>query len=66
MIVSDGYSLSYERNKNRIVIQLPQTEETMMNAMTLPVKRQNRSEGELLVLLNIARLLFDEVNDEVN
>ena len=63
MIVSDGYSLSYERNKNRIVIQLPQTEETIMNTMTLPAKRQNRSEEELLVLLNIARLLFDEVNE---
>ena len=64
MIVSDGYSLSYERNKNRIIISLPQTEETMMNTTTLPVKRGDRSEEELIVLLNITRLLFDEVNDE--
>lgn len=63
MIVSDGYSLTYERNKNRIVINLPQTEKTMMNTLTLPVKRQDRSEGDLIVLLQITRLLFDEVNE---
>lgn len=65
MIVSDGYSLSYERNKNRIVILLPQTAETMTNTMTLPVKRQDRSEAELSILLLITRQLF-EVNDETN
>lgn len=62
MIVSDGYSLSYERMKNRIVILLPQTAETMTNTMTLPVKRQDRSEEELLILLQITRQLF-EVNE---
>lgn len=62
MIVSDGYSLSYERKKNRIVILLPQTAETMMDTMSLPVKRQDRSEEELLILLLITRQLF-EVND---
>lgn len=60
MIVSDGYSLSYERMKNRIVILLPQTAETMMDTMTLPVKRQDRSEEELLILLLITRQLFEE------
>ena len=65
MIVSDGYSLSYERKKNRIVILLPQTAETMMDTMSLPVKREDRSEEELLILLLITRQLF-EVNDEVN
>lgn len=65
MIVSDGYSLSYERKKNRIVILLPQTAETMMDTMSLPVKRQDRSEEELLILLLITRQLF-EVNDETN
>lgn len=65
MIVSDGYSLSYERNKNRIVIYLPQTYETMTNTMTLPVKRQDRSEEALSILLMITRQLF-EANDEVN
>lgn len=60
MIVSDGYSLSYERMKNRIVILLPQTAETMTNTMTLPVKRQDRSEEELLILLQITRHLFEE------
>ena len=65
MIVSDGYTLSYERKKNRIVILLPQTAETMMDTMSLPVNRQDRSEEELLILLLITRQLF-EVNDEVN
>lgn len=65
MIVSDGYSLSYERMKNRIVILLPQTAETMMDTMSLPVKREDRGEEELLILLLITRHLF-EVNDETN
>lgn len=65
MIVSDGYSLSYERMKNRIVILLPQTAETLMDTMTLPVKRQDRSEEELLILLQITRHIF-EVDDETN
>ncbi len=59
MIVSDGYTLSYERKKNRIVILLPQTAETLMDTMTLPVKRQDRSEEELLILLQITRHLFE-------
>lgn len=63
MIVSDNYTLSYERKKNRIVILLPQTAETMMDTMSLPVKREDRSEEELLILLLITRQLF-EVNDE--
>lgn len=63
MIVSDGYSLSYERKKNRIVILLPQTAETIMDTMTFPVNRHDRSEEELLILLLITRQLF-EVNDE--
>lgn len=61
MIISDGYSLVYEQNKNRIVINLPQTQKTIMNTLTLPVKRHDRSEGELMVLLQITRLLFDEL-----
>lgn len=59
MIVSDGYSLSYERMKNRIVILLPQTAETLMDTMSLPVKRQDRSEEELVILLQITRHLFE-------
>lgn len=31
MIVSDGYTLSYERKKNRIVILLPQTAKPKMD-----------------------------------
>ncbi len=64
MIVGNGYSLLYERDRNRIVIQLPQTEATVMNTLTLPVKRQDRSEEELLVLLQITRLLFEVNNNE--
>jgi hypothetical protein len=66
MIVSDGYSLSYERNKNRIVIYLPQTEETMTNTLTLPVKRQGRSEEALSILLMITKQLFEVKDNETD
>lgn len=59
MIVSDGYSLMYDEKHNRIVIGLPQTMETATNTIGQIVdRRTDVSETDLIVLLNIAQLIF--------
>lgn len=59
MIVSDGYSLMYDENHNRIVIGLPQTWKTLTNTFDPVVdRRTDVSETDLIVLLNIAQLIF--------
>lgn len=59
MIVSDGYSLAYYENRNQIVIGLPQTWETIANTFDPVVdRRTDISETDLVVLLNIAQLIF--------
>ena len=59
MIVSDGYSLMYDENHNRIVIGLPQTWKTLTNTFDPVVdRRTDVSETDLIVLLNIAQQIF--------
>lgn len=40
MIAKDGYVLAYERATNRIVIQLPQTIETMTKTVSMVKNRR--------------------------
>lgn len=40
MIESEGYLLIYERANNRIVIQLPQTLETLTNTVSMVKNRR--------------------------
>ena len=69
MIVSDGYSLMYDEKHNRIIIGLPQTMETATNTIgQIADRRTDVSETDLIILLNIAQLIFhkgrkDEVED---
>lgn len=59
MIVSDGYSLVYDGKQNRIVIGIPQTMATATNTVTpIANRRTDVSETDLIVLLNIAQLIF--------
>ena len=59
MLTSDGYSLTYYKNKNQIIIGLPQTYETAVNTYEQVVdRRTDVEEMDLLVLLNIAKLIF--------
>lgn len=59
MLTSDGYALSYHKSRNQIVISLPQTYATITNTAERPVdRRTDVEEKDLLVLLNIARLIF--------
>jgi len=59
MLISDGYALTYDKSKNQIVICLPQTYETITNTIEGVVdRRTDVEEADLLVLLNIASLIF--------
>ena len=60
MIVSDGYYLNYDKNKNRIVILLPQTMETLTNTIDAVTDRKidiNASEQSLI--LNVVKAVFE-------
>ena len=59
MLTSDGYSLTYYKNKNQIVINLPQTYETVTNTYAQVVdRRTDVEETDLIVLLNVVKLIF--------
>ena len=59
MIVSDGYSLMYDEKRNSILIGLPPTMETATNTVTPTAdRRADVTETDLMVLLNIAQLIF--------
>lgn len=60
MIMTDGYSIWYEKNANRIVISLPQTMETVTNTMTLPTNRKTDfTDHELCLILFAAKAIAE-------
>lgn len=60
MIVSDGYYLIYDKNKNRIVIQLPQTMETATNTLDAVTDRKTDiNVFEQSLILNVAKAVFE-------
>ena len=66
IITDDGYSLQYERNKNKITIILPQTVYTLTDTVNPVVDRKTDvPEGEFALLLTVTRMLFrkDEVKE---
>lgn len=59
MILSDGYSLIYDEKYNRIIIGIPPTMGTATNTVTpIADRRTDVSETDLIVLLNIAQVIF--------
>lgn len=59
MLCSDGYDLIYYKNRNQIVICLPQAYETATNTYDQVVdRRTDVKETDLWVLLNIVQLIF--------
>ena len=78
MLISNGYSLVYYKNRNQIVIGLPQTGMTLTNTLEPVVDRRiDVTEQELAILLRVTKLIFlnrerredcgakmDEVRDE--
>ena len=57
-ITSNGYSAWYDSPKNRIVIQLPQTMETLTNTLEEPQCRKvDLSTSDLTLLLQMAKFI---------
>lgn len=60
MICLDNYSLIYEKKKNRIVICLPQTTESILNTTTPIVNRRfDVKNEELIGILLATKLIFE-------
>ena len=59
MLTSNGYSLTYDRSHNRIVIGLPQTWGTLTNTLEPVVDRGiDIEEKDLAILLNATQFIF--------
>lgn len=60
MIVSDGYSLTYEKDKNRIVILLPQTMKTLCNTVdTVTDRKMDLNGSEQSLILNVVKAVME-------
>lgn len=60
MIVCDGYCLFYDKNKNRIVIHLPQTMNTLTNTFeAVKDRKMDLNESEQILILNTVKAVFE-------
>lgn len=61
MIMSGGYALTYDKKHNYINILLPQTQGTLEStARPLSVRRTDVTESDLMVLLQMAKIIFEK------
>ena len=62
MIISqDGYSIKHYRNRNQIVITMPQTIETLSNTISIVQNRKiDFTTEDLTILLELTRYLCEE------
>ena len=59
MLTNNGYSLVYYKNRNQIVIGLPQTEKTLSNTLDSVVDRRiDVEDEELAILLTTTQAIF--------
>ena len=59
MLTNSGYSLVYYKNRNQIVIGLPQTEKTLTNTLDSVVDRRvDVEDKELAILLTTTQAIF--------
>ena len=57
-ISSDGYGIMYERNQNRIVIDLPSTAKTATNTVEQIVERKvDLTDDDLILILEMAQYI---------
>ena len=60
MLVLDDYCLSYDKERNKITVTLPQTPETMMNTVDeMRIRRVDVKEEELFAVLLTVKLIFE-------
>lgn len=58
IVVSEGYSICYDKEGNRFTISLPQTDETRRDTVSQTAKRKtNLSIEELQLLLDMAKYI---------
>ena len=60
IINEEGYSIVYRKNKNQIIINLPQTWETLSNTVT-PISNRNSdlSDAKQAVILSVVKKLME-------
>lgn len=65
MVADGNYMLNYYKDQNRIVILLPQTQETIMNTVT-PMSDRNveLSDKRQRIILRTVRLCFEAKEEE--
>ncbi len=60
MIVSDGYSLVYDKGRNKIVICLPQTEQTATNTISMVTNRKvDLTDEEQMIILSVVKYVME-------
>lgn len=61
MLTYKGYAIEQHIKKNRVVIYLPQTMETLTSTVSEPKTRRMRlSDAEMAMLLKVAVSLYEE------
>ena len=61
MIVIDGYSIEHYRNRNQIVITMPQTMQTITNTTAMVVNRRTDiTDNELSALLLCVKAIMEK------
>lgn len=64
LITDDGYSLTYNKGANQIIICLPQTMRTLNNTTAMVTNRRvELTPGEEALILNTVRFVFGERKD---
>ena len=60
MIVSDGYTVSYEPKNNRIIVTLPQTYQTITNMIAMVSNRKIYITPEdEMIILNVVKAIME-------
>ena len=58
MLVDGDYSIYYWKSHNKIIINLPPTNDTIQDSRTMPVdRRMDFTDNELLTLLKLAEMM---------
>ena len=64
LITDDGYSLTYNKGANQIIICMPQTMRTLNNTTAMVTNRRvELTPGEEALILNTVRFVFGERKD---
>lgn len=64
MIVSDGYTLVYEKAKNKIVVVLPRTEATITTPAPIKKRKVDVPDWALALILQTVKQVFEVLEDK--